>query len=350
MNETYSIRVDPGGTNLRVAAYEGGREFLETIVLPTRLDLGRGQVVRHMYDAVKALKALDFGYRRLAGIAVGSPGLLELQAGIMRNLPNFPGGDGFDLKSAIATALGCDIALENDVNLAAFAERRLGIRGKYGVDDLCVIGLGTGVGSGLVLNGKIWDGANGMAGGAGHMVIQAEERSRCGCGGCGCLEQYASATTVIKTARESLDDAVSTAHELALLAQSDSELARNIFVTTGRALGIALTGLVNTLNLPLYLLGGGVREDWDLLSCPMFQELEPRSYVYLASPFAVFAARRNDGAAVRRAPLFSRGEASLSRTVAAHIENRVTGTTKNAHPVNLQIPTMRRDYVTNCWD
>ena len=112
------------------------------------------------------------------------------------------------------------------------------------------------------------------------MVVQAEERSRCGCGGYGCLEQYASATAVIRMARESLGDAVSTAHEVAMLARSGSELARNIFDTAGRALAIALTGLINTLNLPLYLLGGGVCEAWDLLSCPMFRELERRSYVY----------------------------------------------------------------------
>ncbi|WP_260741554.1 ROK family protein [Tunturiibacter lichenicola] len=280
MAETYSIGVDLGGTNLRVAAYEGGREFLETIVLPTRLNLGRDQVVRDMCDAVRALGARDFGHRRLAGIAVGSPGPLELPAGILRNLPNFPGWDGFNLKSAIATGLGCDIVLENDANLAAFAEQRLGAGTKYGVSDLCVITLGTGVGNGLVLNGKIWDGANGMAGEAGHMVVQAEERSRCGCGGYGCLEQYASATAVIRMARESLGDAVSTAHEVAMLARSGSELARNIFDTAGRALAIALTGLINTLNLPLYLLGGGVCEAWDLLSCPMFRELERRSYVY----------------------------------------------------------------------
>jgi glucokinase len=114
MAETYSIGVDLGGTNLRVASYGAGREFLETIVLPTRLNLGRDQVVRDMCDAVRALRARDFGHRRLAGIAVGSPGPLELPAGILRNLPNFPGWDGFNLKSAIATGLGCDIVLEND--------------------------------------------------------------------------------------------------------------------------------------------------------------------------------------------------------------------------------------------
>jgi len=281
MSEVYSIGVDLGGTNLRIAAYEGGRNFLETIVLPTRLSLGRDQVVRDICEAVRSLMTRDFGCRTLSGIAVGSPGPLELPAGILRNLPNFPGWDGFNLKEAITTGLGCEISLENDANLAALAEQRLGAGSSYDVDDLCVITLGTGVGNGLVLNGKIWEGVNGMAGEAGHMVVRDDEQSQCGCGGRGCLEQYASATAVIQMARERLSDAgLSTAREVSLLAQSGDKSARAIFDSVGHALAIALTGLINTLNLPLYLLGGGVCEAWNLFSPSMFSELERRSYVY----------------------------------------------------------------------
>ena len=297
MSDAYSIGVDLGGTNLRIAAYEGGRNFLETIVLPTRLSLGRDQVIQDMCEAVRSLMKRDFGCRRLAGIAVGSPGPLELPAGILRNLPNFPGWDGFNLKAAITAGLGCEILLENDANLAAFAEQRLGAGRTYGVDDLCVITLGTGVGNGLVLNGKIWEGANGMAGEAGHMVVREDEQLRCGCGGRGCLEQYASATAVVRMARDRFGDAgPSTAHEVALLAQSGDKSAHAIFESVGRALAIALTGLINTLNLPLYLLGGGVCEAWHLFSPPMFLELERRSYVYrLTTPKAFEPARLEAG-------------------------------------------------------
>jgi len=239
----------------------------------------------------------DFGCRTLAGIAVGSPGPLELPAGILRNLPNFPGWDGFNLKAAITTGLGCEILLENDANLAALAEQRLGAGSSYGVDDLCVITLGTGVGNGLVLNGKIWEGVNGMAGEAGHMVVRDDEQLQCGCGGRGCLEQYASATAVIRMARELFGDAgPSTAHEVALLAQSGDKSSRAVFDSVGHALAIALTGLINTLNLPLYLLGGGVCEAWNLFSPPMFRELERRSYVYrLTKPEVLEPARFEAG-------------------------------------------------------
>jgi glucokinase len=281
MSNTYSIGVDLGGTNLRVAAYDGGRGFLDTIVLPTRLEGGRDQVVQDMCGAIRALLSRDFGDRVLTGIAVGTPGPLELPAGILRNLPNFPGWDGFNLRSAITTRLGCDIVLENDANLAAFAEQRLGAGSTFGVSDLCVITLGTGVGNGLVLSGKVWNGVNGMAGEAGHMVVKDDEQLQCGCGGRGCLEQYASATAVIRMAHARFGDACpSSAQEVALLAESGDEEARAVFVTVGHALAIALTGLVNTLNLPLYLLGGGVCEAWSLFAPPMFRELERRSYIY----------------------------------------------------------------------
>jgi glucokinase len=289
MSEAYSIGVDLGGTNLRIAAYSGGLSFLETISLPTRLSAGRDEVVKDLCGAVSSLTARNYGDRKLRGIAIGSPGPLELPAGILRNPPNLHGWDGFNLKAAISTTLGREIALENDANVAALAEQRIGAGAKYGVTDLCMITLGTGVGSGLVLNGRIWDGTNGMAGEAGHMIVNADETLACGCGGRGCLEQYASATGVMRMARERLGEAApSTAHEVALLARSGNEQARSVFDTAGRALAIALTGLINTLNLPVYLLGGGVCDAWDLLSPTMFRELECRSYVYrLTKPQAL---------------------------------------------------------------
>jgi glucokinase len=281
MSETYSIGVDLGGTNLRVAAYDGGYGFLETIVLPTRLGEGRDQVVRDMCEAIKALRGRGYGHREFAGIAVGTPGPLELPSGILRNPPNLPGWDGFNLKTAITTNLSSEVVLENDANLAALAEQRLGTGNRYGVADLCVLTLGTGVGNGLVLNGKIWGGTSGMAGEAGHVIVNNEETLPCGCGGQGCLEQYASATAVIRMARECFGDAgPSTAYEVALLARSGDQQASDIFDAVGNALAVALTGLINTLNLPLYLLGGGVCEAWDLISPRMFRELEHRSYLY----------------------------------------------------------------------
>jgi glucokinase len=120
-----------------------------------------------------------------------------------------------------------------------------------------------------------------MGGEAGHIIVQDDGGAPCGCGGFGCLEQYASASAVLRMAREKMADAnPSTAHEVALLARSGDSRAASVFEAVGHALAIALTSLINTLNLPMYLLGGGVCKAWDLLAPTMFRVLRQRSYIY----------------------------------------------------------------------
>jgi glucokinase len=283
----FSIGVDLGGTNLRVAAYREQVGIVDSVLLPTRLALGRDQVVKDMCAAIRTLIERTEG--KLRGIGIGSPGPLELPEGILRNPPNLPGWDGFKLRAAIEAELGRTVTLESDANAAALAEWRLGAGLKYGVDSLCVLTLGTGVGNGLILDGAVWSGFNGMGGEAGHIVVH-EAGAPCGCGGLGCLEQYASATAVVRMAREHLGEgAPSSAQELALLARSGDRRAQEVFDVVGVSLAIALTALINTLNLPLYLLGGGVSEGWDLFAPVMFKQLHRRSYVYRLTEPAVIA-------------------------------------------------------------
>lgn len=280
MSETYSIGVDLGGTNLRIASFGGGVNFLESILLPTRLADGPERVVRDMCEGIDALTANHNG-RRLVGIGIGSPGPMELPVGTLHNPPNLPGWDGFQLRKAIESTLGTSVRIESDANLAALAEQKLGAGKTHNVDSLCVLTLGTGVGSGLVLDGKIWHGATGMGGEAGHIIVQDEGGAPCGCGGHGCLEQYASASAVLRMARERMGDAAPVvANEVALLARSGDSRASSVFDTVGRSLAIALTTLINTLNLPLYLIGGGVSDAWDFFGPAMFRELHQRCYIY----------------------------------------------------------------------
>ena len=288
--ESFSIGVDLGGTNLRVAAYREQAGIVDSVLLPTRLSFGRDQVVQDMCDAIRTLTERNEG--TLFGIGIGSPGPLELPEGILRNPPNLSGWDGFHLRAAIESELGRTVALESDANVAALAEWKLGAGLKYGIDNLCVLTLGTGVGNGLILNGAVWDGFNGMGGEAGHIIVK-EKGAPCGCGGYGCLEQYASATAIVRMARERMPEAaLGNAHEVAVLARNGNEQARHIFETVGESLAIALTALVNTLNLPLYLLGGGVCEAWDLFAPTMFQHLHTRSYVYRLTEPQVIAPGR----------------------------------------------------------
>jgi glucokinase len=289
----FTIGVDLGGTNLRIGAYTPEHGLLDTIQLRTRLKDGPQAVAADMCTAIQQLQKNYEGAFKLGGIGIGSPGPLELPAGILRKPPNLPGWDGFPLRATVEKTLGFGVTVQKDANAAALAEYRLGSGKRLGVDSLCVLTLGTGVGGGMILRGKVWDGMNGMGGEVGHLNIWTEGGMACGCGSYGCLEPHASASGVRRRAEEliaqgnapglaelraSLPDYE--AREVADLAMKGDADARAIFEKVGRSLGIGLASLVNALNLPLYAITGGLANAWDLFSAPLFEELRKRSYIY----------------------------------------------------------------------
>jgi glucokinase len=291
--DIFTIGVDLGGTNLRIGAYSPGTGLLEAIQLSTRLEYGPGAVVDDMCAGIHRLRERYQPQYSLVGIGIGSPGPLELPAGILCQPPNLPGWDSFELRATIEGSVGMPISLQNDANAAALGECYLGRGKSLGVDSLCMITLGTGVGGGIILHGKIWDGMTGMAGEVGHLNIWTEGGMACGCGSSGCLEAHASAMGVRKMAQDQIAHGTAPAlaalfagkpdfdaRDLAQLANAGDANAKAIFQKVGRSLGIGLASLVNVLNLPLYVLGGGLANAWDLFSAPLFEELRKRSYVY----------------------------------------------------------------------
>ncbi|MBV8631320.1 MAG: ROK family protein [Silvibacterium sp.] len=293
----FTIGVDLGGTNLRIAAYTRDAGLLDTILLPTRLAAGCEAVVEDMCGAIIALKDRFDSQYELAGIGVGTPGPLELPAGRLHNPPNLPGWDGFDLRCALEKKLQQTVIVESDANLAALAECVLGRGRTMGVDSLCMLTLGTGVGNGIILGGKIFAGAAGMAGEAGHATIYPDG-PLCPCGNHGCLEMYASATAVVRTASQRIAAGLApalggktwSARTLAEAAFAGNPDAKQIYTDAGRALGIGLATLVNTLQLPLYVVGGGLVQAWELLKPAIFEELHHRSYVWrLVEPNSALA-------------------------------------------------------------
>jgi glucokinase len=203
------------------------------------------------------------------------------------------------VQAQIEGLLGTRVILENDANVAALGEKWLGAA--RDVDDMAMLTLGTGVGGGIVIRGRIWHGMTGMAGEFGHMTVEPEGPP-CGCGNRGCLEQYASATAVVRMAKEAI--ASGRAPGLAKAASTDPEFnakaiynlaiqgeeeARTIFGRLGRALGICIANLVNAFNLNMYVVGGGVSSAWEAFSPFIFEELRQRSLVYAATAPASLA-------------------------------------------------------------
>jgi glucokinase len=173
--------------------------------------------------------------------------------------------------------LGTPIVLENDANAAALGEMWMGAG--RDVRDLVLITLGTGVGGGIVVGGKILHGYRGMAGEIGHMTIYPDGNP-CGCGNCGCLEKHASATAIAAMGRMLLlgrDVTAAKVHQLATAGNADAML---VFESMGKALGIAIANLINIFNFPLYLISGGPLPAWDFFAPAMFFEIGKRSYTY----------------------------------------------------------------------
>lgn len=267
MRQELCIGVDLGGSNLRLALSDREGRVLARCAEATLPAAGLDPLLARLLSALKRLReeALKQG-ATVAAVGLGLPGLV-LKDGVVRSSVNLPPLEGVNLPRDLSAELGVPVLAINDANAGALGEKRYGAGRKYA--SLIMLTIGTGVGGGLILDGKLWTGADGTAGEFGHIPVEPEGRP-CGCGSRGCLEQYASATAISGGS----GDAAAVASRAR---QGDVEaLAR--FAEAGRYLGIAAAGVVNLLNLEGIILGGGVAESFELLAPALRRELDSRTF------------------------------------------------------------------------
>ena len=180
MNE-YSIGVDLGGTNLRAAAVDREGRILEKIAVDTNFEGGRDAVIGDIVDGVNQLKR-NLSSLRLAGVGIGVPGFILLKQGFITNSNNLPYLENYPVRDAIEQKLGTPIILENDANAAALGEKWMGAGRE--VNDMVLLTLGTGVGGGIIMGGRVLHGMDGMAAELGHLTIDPFGPP-CGCGNLG---------------------------------------------------------------------------------------------------------------------------------------------------------------------
>ena len=192
----YSIGVDLGGTNLRAAAVSSDGKIQQKISGSTDLKDGRDAVIGDIVDSIKKLR--ESCGPELKGVGIGVPGFILMDKGVIVGSNNMPGFDGFPVRDEIEKLLGTRIFLENDANAAALGEKWIGAG--RDVDNLVLLTLGTGIGGGIIVDGRVLHGALGMAGELGHMTV-VPSGNPCGCGNQGCLEKHASATAIVAMAR-----------------------------------------------------------------------------------------------------------------------------------------------------
>jgi len=276
------IGVDLGGTNLRTALLSADGDILDKRKEPTHAADGWKKVVARLIDNITRQReiAVQRGLHVMA-VGVGAPGVIRMDKGIVVKSPNFPDWNNLPLRDELEKALRIPVTIENDANAAAIGEQWRGAG--RGIDSMILLTLGTGVGGGIILNNNIWQGADGMAGEIGHMTLIPDGRP-CGCGNTGCLEMYASARGIVRSYREALGMTESsqvseiTSAAIYEAARNGNAVALRVMKDMGRLLGIGIANLINIFNPQMIVLGGGVKDAWDLFIGATHEEIMRRAF------------------------------------------------------------------------
>ena len=298
--------VDLGGTNLRAANVDCEGRIHERVRKPTPQSDQPEEVVSGIAAAVRECEAeaLKRGVH-VARISVVVPGSVDVGTGVVVNAPNVPSLQGYELAPALESALGRPPLIENDANAAALGEMWQGAARGY--QTIICLTLGTGVGGGIILDGKIWRGADGTAGELGHTSVEPFGGVRCKCGNVGCLEVYASATAIVRMTREGLArHPGSSLHSLAAgdltaekvygAALEGDELSLNGFRSMGVYLGIAMANFVNIFNPEMIVIGGGVSSAWEMFAQHARAEVRHRAFPVPARRCRIESAECGDDA------------------------------------------------------
>ncbi len=249
---------------------------------PTQRTGSRSDIIDQIVRLVSQCSA--HSKRRVSAVGIGFPGPLNAEKGFILSPPNLPALKQTPLKKILAKRLRLPVFIENDANAAALGEYQFGA-GK-GTHSLVCMTLGTGIGAGIIINGKIWHGASGVAGEAGHMKVIPNGR-KCGCGGRGCLEQYASATGLVRTAKDRLrknrkslilklagdNPAGITALIVCRAARRGDALAIEALENAARILGLAIANILNLLNPQMVVISGGLANAGKYLFQPLRRQV-----------------------------------------------------------------------------
>lgn len=290
----FVVGIDLGGTNLRGAVIDLEGNFLtrSSTYSPTLLSKVDG--VEKIRKEIGGLleQGISRGYRPV-GIGVGIPGVLN-KDGVLTQSPNLQNLAGINWRKELGGSFSLPLKMDNDANMYTMGE---GWRGAaQGVEDFCCLTLGTGLGGGIVIRGKLYRGAYGTAGEIGHMVID-EDGLPCYCGNRGCLEAYASNAGILRRAAE-LGQEAKSSYELYEAARQGQRLAQEIFQEMGRYLGVGMANLVNIFNPAMIVLGGNVAGAWEYFISSALDEMKGRAFRYPMESVEVVKGMLGDDAAL----------------------------------------------------
>lgn len=282
------IGVDLGGTKILAGLLTPEGRVLKTIKQPTPGTAGADEIMDRICASITELRALVSECDQLAGIAVGAPGPLYYPEGIISTTPNL-GWKNVNLKKGLTQRLHREVIVENDGNMAALAEAHYGQKGRY--RHLLYLTISTGIGGGIIIDGKIYRGRDGGAGEFGHMVIDPRGPV-CGCGRHGCFEAMASGTALAREANQLLrkgqgqkmkenaaDPNALTARDVSRAASSGDPEALALVNQLAQCVGMGISNLISIFNPEIVVLGGGVALGMgDILLKPVTEYIKTHTF------------------------------------------------------------------------
>ncbi len=289
------IAVDLGATNIRAARFAADDPHpVAQVRIPTLAARGREVVISRILDAIGQVA----GDSRVdLRIGIGAPGPLDPRRGIILEAPNLPGWNDVPLRDIVAEAMHCPVAIGNDANLAALGEWRFGAG--QGAQDVLYLTLSTGIGGGVICNGRLLEGFHGLAAELGHMTLD-RNGPMCGCGKRGHLEALASGPAIARRAVELIrsgepsslaqgGDSLTelTAVQVGEAAQAGDPLARRVVREAGEAIGCHLANLMHAFDPEVIVLGGGVSQMGDLI----FEPIQNALRAYIIHPYYLHGLR-----------------------------------------------------------
>ena len=287
------VGVDLGGTHLRAAVVNiDSGELTGLKQIDTLAREGHDAVIARMADLIlDVIHASGLTKSHIGGIGIGVPGQIDLEHGVVRFLPNLPGNWlNVPLRQRIEELVGLPTHILNDARSMTFGEWKLGAG--RGVDTVACFTLGTGIGGGLVINGKLHLGISGSAGELGHQVIDFNG-PRCGCGNLGCLETFASGPAIaamgIRAVVQGLTTCIGemvdydlnriTPKVIYQAAMQGDAIAQDIYEKAGYYIGVALSGVLAVISPHKVVIGGGVSQAGDLLLDPIRRTVKERTFI-----------------------------------------------------------------------
>jgi len=302
------LGADIGGTNIRLASINTRGQIVAETRLQAELSRHTEQsqataethVIKILAEAIQPF-AHKHGVDRLG---MGFPGFFQRHNGLLASSPNLPLLQNFALSDRLSDALDMSVSVENDALCAAIGEQKYG--SGQGRANLLHITLGTGVGSGLILNNAPYSGEHGMAMEFGHLCIEHHDGRLCGCGNYGCVEAYASATALMKRFNEICDCEVADAKTIFEQAREGHVCAVTITNEAGMYLGMAIAEAVKLLDVTTITVSGGLSGGWDILYPPLKRELDNNLISPQKGRVEVLRSRLDDNAGLLGAAVIAR--------------------------------------------